>query len=605
MLFKGRLNSLKAGNITQLDGKYVLFISSYDSSFPTYFSQIKGLHSELSKYYINLTTMYMNKKRDISSYGDSVFIHQLKYIMSLKPRISGVIVGDDDAFSFALNEENKLFKGIPIVFLGVNNENLAFKQDSNINVTGVVEAISIDKTLDLIYQLLPNTKRIFAISDATKSGRADLESFLKITSLRSDGEYSVIDLSKMSFSEYKKTLSNLNNDDALLLLSCFLYKNDSIVSFHRTIDILKEFSPVPVFHLWEHGIGEGLLGGYVVSHYDQGALAAKLLVEKLIHNDRNIPVTKKSPNKVILDNNIIKKYSINLHNIPNSSEVKILNAKINIFQKYRDLIVIISIVFFILIFIITFLLYSSFKNKQVRILLEDKKEEAEKANLLKSSFLANMSHEIRTPLNAIIGFSDILTDEEITSDEKKQYSAIINSNSDLLLKLINDILDLSKIDAGYCVLEYQKIDIVHLIKNICLSLRDSASKRNNELVYNLYIDSLEIEYDPNRFKQVLNNLISNAIKFTKNGKIEVILEDLDKFIQICVKDNGIGIAPDKQKDVFKRFAKLNTYTQGTGLGLSLSKYIVESSNGKMYFTSKLNEGSCFIVEIPKKRMYNV
>jgi len=588
-------------NISDLRNKNVLFISSYDPTFPTFFSQLSGVRHEFEKYDINIDIMCINRKRDLSKKGMSVFANNLKYRMSLKPSIDGIIVADDDAFRYAISERDKLLKDIPIVFLGVNDKELAYKQDAYSNITGVVEAVSINKTFNLIAELFPKTRRVIAISDATKPGIADLHKFYDVANKRNDREYSSLNLSKLSFNELKDQLSKLDDNDVLLLLSAFIDKTGSVISFNDIVNMLNEFSPVPVFHLWEHGIGKGLIGGYVISQYQQGSTAAQLLISMLLRKEITPLVVRNSTNLIMLDNNILEKYNVKLGNISKASNLILLNKKENLLQKYRYTLIIVCIILILLILVITILLSNAKKNKIVNDLLRKEKKKAEDESAAKLSFLANMSHEIRTPLNAVIGFSNLLVDEDFSREERKKYIDIIKFNNTLLLKLINDILDISKLDSRFSILEYQNIDLMQILKNTLISLQGIASQKNNEIRIVSDIKSMEIEYDPDRLKQVLNNLLTNAMKFTKGGLIEIIVKDLGDFVKISIKDNGIGIAYDKQKNVFTRFAKLNTYTQGTGLGLSLCKSIIESSNGKIYFTSVPNQGSCFSIEIPKRR----
>ena len=210
---------------------------------------------------------------------------------------------------------------------------------------------------------------------------------------------------------------------------------------------------------------------------------------------------------------------------------------------------------------------------------------AEQSDRLKSAFLANMSHEIRTPLNAIVGFSQLLPAAE-TAEEKKLYSGIINQNSDILLQLINDILDLSKIEAG--TLEYIKRPMN--LGEVCRTIYAVHKERVKEgvtLVFDNVDENLFIEGDQNRIMQVITNFLTNASKFTYAGEIRLGFERTDKNIRVYVKDTGIGIEPEKVDHVFERFVKLNSFAQGTGLGLSICQMIIEKIGGEIGVTSEL------------------
>ena len=235
--------------------------------------------------------------------------------------------------------------------------------------------------------------------------------------------------------------------------------------------------------------------------------------------------------------------------------------------------------------------------KETEQKLIEAKEKAEEADRLKSAFLANMSHEIRTPLNAIVGFSSLLVETE-DPEEKLEYAKMVEENNELLLQLISDILDLSKIEAGTFDFKFRDFDINTLCGDLVRSMQLRV-KPGVELIFESTLPQCVIVSDPNRLHQVVSNFINNAIKFTTTGSIRIGYDKPDdKHLRVYVTDTGIGIAPEACRKIFDRFIKLNSFVQGTGLGLSISKSIIEQLGGTIGVNSELGKGSTFWFILP-------
>ena len=235
--------------------------------------------------------------------------------------------------------------------------------------------------------------------------------------------------------------------------------------------------------------------------------------------------------------------------------------------------------------------------KETESKLIDAKEKAETADRLKSAFLANMSHEIRTPLNAIVGFSSLLVQEE-NPEEREQYMAIVEENNELLLQLISDILDLSKMEAGTFDFVERELDVNLLCEDMVRVMKLKA-KPGVEVVFDRHLPECVIASDRNRLNQVIANFINNAIKFTATGSIRLGYDRIDAgHLRFYVADTGIGIMQEKQIEIFDRFVKLNSFVHGTGLGLSISKSIVEQLGGTIGVESEPGKGACFWFTLP-------
>ncbi len=235
--------------------------------------------------------------------------------------------------------------------------------------------------------------------------------------------------------------------------------------------------------------------------------------------------------------------------------------------------------------------------KETESKLIDAKEKAETADRLKSAFLANMSHEIRTPLNAIVGFSSLLVQEE-NPEEREQYMAIVEENNELLLQLISDILDLSKMEAGTFDFVERELDVNLLCEDMVRVMKLKA-KPGVEVVFDRHLPECVIASDRNRLNQVIANFINNAIKFTATGSIRLGYDRIDAgHLRFYVADTGIGIMQEKQTEIFDRFVKLNSFVHGTGLGLSISKSIVEQLGGTIGVESEPGKGARFWFTLP-------
>lgn len=238
------------------------------------------------------------------------------------------------------------------------------------------------------------------------------------------------------------------------------------------------------------------------------------------------------------------------------------------------------------------------RQRQAARELQAAKEAAEKSDRLKSLFLSNMSHEIRTPLNAIIGFSELLAQTDDPA-ERQEYAAIVGRNNELLLQLINDILDLSKIEANTLEFVLVQTDVTGLMRTLELSTRQKSNRPGVEIRFETDEEPCTILTDQNRFMQVMTNLLGNAMKFTEQGSIRFgYRRQADAAWRFYVTDTGRGIPAGKIGDVFKRFVKLDAFTNGTGLGLAISQHIVERLGGRIGVESREGEGSTFWFTLP-------
>ncbi len=230
-------------------------------------------------------------------------------------------------------------------------------------------------------------------------------------------------------------------------------------------------------------------------------------------------------------------------------------------------------------------------------------ERAKMSDQLKSSFLANMSHEIRTPLNAIVGFSSLIFDPEMTDEDKVEFNILIQRNSDYLLSLIEDIIDVSKIESNQLTIKIEEVDVVPLIGHIVQSFQLNISDNKQiEIISDLCEPKIVVKTDGLRLEQIVRNLLSNAVKYTERGQIEIACRQGKEYLTFWVKDTGIGIHADHHQQIFERFWKIENQKErlyrGTGIGLFLSKQLVEMFGGKIWVESEVGKGSTFYFTVP-------
>jgi signal transduction histidine kinase len=234
-------------------------------------------------------------------------------------------------------------------------------------------------------------------------------------------------------------------------------------------------------------------------------------------------------------------------------------------------------------------------------------EKALKVEKYKNEFLANISHELKTPINIILGTMQLIKrgidDENITYDNLKRYTEIIKQNSYRLLRLVNNVIDINRVNNGYYELNFTNQNIVKIIEDITLSVAEYMKDRDLELIFDTEHEEIILSCDPDKIERVLLNILSNAIKYTPNGgKIEVTIKKYDEKVEVSIKDNGVGIPKDKLGEIFNRFTQANNFNacDGSGIGLSLVKSILKLHGGDIKVISEVNEGSEFIFELPIK-----
>ena len=483
--------------------------------------------------------------------------------------------------------------------------------DSSVKA-GFVYEYDVEANINLIKHLYPNTKNIAFVSDNSYGG-VSLQAHV-VAEMKKHPELNLILLDGRTNTIYtiSDKLHELPPNTVLLMGTWRVDMYDGYFMRNATYTMMEAAGDVPTFSISSVGIGYWAIGGVTPSYRPLGKDMAYQAVRLLQGADSDRIEVEVIPNKVMMDSKIVKEKRLDLSFI--HQPIEMVNENPSFYEQYKYHIWTVATILVVLsagLFVSLYFYYHTKKLKdelqESESALRDAKDRAEESSRLKSAFLANMSHEIRTPLNAIVGFSDVLASGGSSEDEQQGYVDIIKTNSDLLLRLINYILDVSRLEADRVTFTFEECDVVPLCQRVLASV-SQARKSENEFIFECDRESMDMRTDTQRLQQVIINLLSNADKFTRNGKITLGLkvDEKQREVLFSVSDTGTGIPLEKQKLVFERFEKLNEYVQGTGLGLSICKLTVEKWGGEIWVDPGYTDGARFVfthpldIEQPKK-----
>ena len=469
---------------------------------------------------------------------------------------------------------------------------------------GFVYEYDVEANINMIKQMYPGTKNIAFVSDNSYGGVAmqayvvkEMQKFPELNLILLDGRvhtiYTICD-----------RLHELPENTAILMGTWRVDMNDGYFMRNATYAMMEAAPTLPTFSLSSVGLGYWAVAGVVPAYRALGKEIARQSYRLLTTPQDSETHMEIIPNETILDGKLVKEKKRNITGLP--QPVKMLNVTPSFYEQYKYHIWSVGAVLLVLLGGLFVSLYFYYHTKKLKDELEvsegalrEAKDRAEESSRLKSAFLANMSHEIRTPLNAIVGFSDVLSAGGASEEEQRGYFEIIRTNSDLLLRLINDILDVSRLEADRVILSLESCNVVQICQQVVASVAQ-ARRSTNQFLFECEREVVEMRTDVQRLQQVVINLLSNADKFTKEGTITLKLEpDTARNVAVfSVTDTGCGIPLDKQKRVFERFEKLNEYVQGTGLGLSICKLTVEKWGGEIWIDPAYTDGARFMFTHP-------
>jgi PAS domain S-box-containing protein len=337
--------------------RHVLYISSYHPAFPTFQPQIDGIKSVFEKENILLDIEFMDTKRFPGQETVKYFHNTLSFKLKKLPPYNAVIAADDAAFDYAISQRNNLFHNIPIFYCGVNNIEKAASFKNNIQIRGVVESVSIKETLELVRDFFPERDKIAVITDGSVTGQSDFKEFISVTGLfplKPD----IISLQYNTFDQLNFRVKNLGADYTILLLSAYTDSTGETRLFHNVLSEIYKNSRVPIFHLWEHGMGNGIFGGKLVRHYEQGRAAAEMALSYLKGTPAGkIIDIKESPNVYTFDYNELVRFNIPLRKLPEGSII--INKPLSFYEMHKVEIITGSVIITALLYIVIILILES------------------------------------------------------------------------------------------------------------------------------------------------------------------------------------------------------------------------------------------------------
>lgn len=615
--FSNTIRAVESGEET------VLIVSSYNPDTYTVSENLKTFMAELRAKDVNVRVTVENMNcNNLPEAGE--WTKRLADILSKYrglERPSLVIFLGQEAWSAYLSQTNPEYKSLPSMCAMVSRNTVILPSDSvdvrswfpeskdvrndfnDFNIVGgIVYEYKIRENIELLKKLYPHINSIMFLTDNTFGG-VSLQSWIRSKEYKyPDYKFGYLDGRSLTFKDVDLEIANMPENTALI---CGTWRVDSSNDYviGNTTYVLREANPqLPVLTMSNVGLGHWAIGGFIPAYHNLGAELADACIAYLNsdkgQSKRNIDIVDV---RYVFDSRRLDSLSIDRNILP--KEAEFINTPISPLKEYEGIIWWVVVVFLLLVGCLLIAIYHIRRINRLRKELQQQSEElqvakenAESANKLKTLFLQNISHEIRTPLNAIVGFSEIISKSADSS--MKKYANLIKSNSDYFLKIINDVMEVAALDSGVTG-EKAMCSINELCYQAVDQVKDEK-KPGVEFEFVPWHNERSITVPRPLLLSLVVNMLDNAFKFTEKGKVVLRCESIDdgNTIRITVADTGPGIPLNEQESVFDRFVKLNHFSKGAGLGLSICRNVAKNMHGEIKIDPTYIDGCKIVFTFP-------
>lgn len=598
------------------ESKKILYISSGSPTYTSTQNQITGFDDYLINDY-EIYYEYMNTLKYPDESSEKSFYSLLSYKLEVYPNFDAVVFVDDVAAAFGLKYID-LFSNSKIILSSILDDRL-IEQSKNYNIDCLIKEFKpIKDNVEIIgniYKNRANEKTLTLVTGPEDIYEEEINEFYSLQYKFPNLKFENKTISFTSEEEIREVFSEFTKSNDIVL---FYVPNSStssktlkasytsIGSIRQIFNSVEGSTNAPIFTTMDIGIEYGMIGGYTIDLYKQGKVTGEVVKDLFEGTGKYGKVVEgKESSTLIFNQKQMTRNLISKLNLPKNSEIVYESEEF--FEVYSDELIFLLIIFIILCLIIMFLVREQKIIKETNKKLQESKQVAEKANQAKSNFISNISHELRTPVNVISSSTQLIKrnieiKDEIDKENLKSKINMIEQNSSRLIRLINNIIDITKADSGFKEINLQNVEVIRLIEDTVLSVIPFAQSKNLNLIVDTDVEELIMAVDIEKIERIILNLLSNAIKFSyDNGNIFIdIYVDNDELV-VVIKDEGIGIKEESLSKIFEKFVQVdNGFTrlnEGSGIGLSLVKSFVNLHNGSIDVKSNYGEGTMFIIRL--------